>query len=77
MITSSNFVAIARLVELANKDPRTTSDLTTRSSNKQGFLRIGILTTSGSYNQGLLQPAVVTTRGSYNQKFLQPGSYDQ
>ena len=31
MITSSNFVASARLVGLANKDPKTTVDLIVRS----------------------------------------------
>ena len=75
MITSSNFVASARLVGLANKDPKTTVDLTTRRSNNKGFIRPGILTTRGSYNKGLLQPAVLTTRGSYHKHSMKMEIY--
>ena len=86
MITSSNFVASARLVGLANKDPKTPVDLTTRRSNKMGFLQPGVLTTRGlrtwvlttrsltsrtSYNHGL------TTRTSYNKGSYNQGSYKQ
>ena len=67
MITSSNFVAITRLVGLANKDPRTTTDLTTRSSYNKGFSKPGVL------KPKVVTTRVLSTRGSYNQVVLKPG----